>query len=187
MRFEKQQFSYELSEREKEVFENLASTDPLTGAINRRKFDELALRELRRVVRYHHPLTCLMLDIDHFKQINDRYGHAAGDEVLKQFYKTMVEVVRSVDIVARIGGEEFVVLLPETAHEPAVQLAERIRLAVEALQLKLESGEVITLTVSIGVSSWREPMSGVATLLERADGALYRAKGEGRNRVMSAR
>ncbi len=186
LRFQKQEFTFEMSERDKEAFEQLASIDPLTGAINRRKFMQLAESELHRTQRYQNALSCLMLDIDHFKQVNDRYGHAAGDQVLRAFFEACCHSVRDTDIVARIGGEEFVVLLPETSQADALQLAERIRSEVSQMQVAIDERQRIELTVSIGASFWSEEISDIEALMEQADSALYRAKHEGRNRVAIA-
>ncbi len=186
VRFQKQEFTFEMSEREKETFEQLASIDPLTGAINRRKFLQLAEIEIRRAHRYQNDLSCLMLDIDHFKQINDRYGHAAGDQVLKAFFEACFHSVRDTDIVARIGGEEFVVLLPEISQKDALRLAERIRSEVAKIRVSIDERQVIELTVSIGASFWSEEITDIEELMEQADTALYHAKHEGRNRVVIA-
>ncbi len=185
VRYQKQAFRKEVSEREKVQFEQLASIDAMTGAINRRKFEQLAEHELQRADRYQRPLCCLMLDIDHFKQINDQYGHAAGDEVLRAFFHCCAETVRDSDTVARIGGEEFVVLLPETVLSDGVELAERIRHAVEQLQIMVDAETIVRLTVSIGVSHWSGSSMGLGELMEQADSALYDAKRGGRNRVAS--
>lgn len=172
--------------REKERFRMLASTDPLTGALNRRKFSELATEEIDRCQRYDRPLSVMMLDLDLFKQVNDSYGHAAGDEVLRAFYHTCHNNVRSSDKVSRLGGEEFAILLPETNREQATELAERIRIATSQLVVPLEHGsQIADLSVSIGVTAWADGIfNDIQDMLEMADQALYQAKERGRNRVV---
>ena len=169
---------------EHERYRRLASTDSLTGAVNRRKFNKLAEHELGRVQRYRRPLSLLMLDIDFFKRVNDTYGHAAGDEVLKVFYQTCVDTARKTDIVARLGGEEFAILMPETDLNAARKVAERIRHNVELLLIEVEEHN-ITVTVSIGISSWEQGrFKQVNQMLSAADEALYMAKAQGRNQVV---
>jgi diguanylate cyclase (GGDEF)-like protein/hemerythrin-like metal-binding protein len=171
--------------QEKEHYKELASTDPLTGAFNRRKFNDLANGELERISRYNRPLSVMMLDLDHFKSINDNYGHASGDTVLKEFHKTCQSRVRNSDIIARIGGEEFSILMPETGLEQAKLLAERIREAVSEISVKVDN-DIIRLTVSIGVTEWSgECFQEFNDMLEYADQALYEAKNSGRNRVIA--
>ena len=183
-RFKRQSISLEQKKREKEQYKQLASIDALTGAINRRKFIELAEMEIARVKRYQHGLSLMMLDIDHFKKINDSYGHASGDCVLKAFYQTCHDMVRNTDTVARIGGEEFVILLPETHLQQAGLLAERVRTAIKNLTVT-EDETAIKLTVSIGVTSWDDGVTSVDSMLKEADEALYEAKNTGRNRVVT--
>ena len=164
------------------LLETQAHTDPLTGLANRRHFFESADAELARSRRYEAPLSLLMLDIDHFKEVNDAHGHRAGDRVLQKLAQTCLEVLRNVDVVGRVGGEEFAILLPETASEGAVEVAERLRAAVEAAEVVREEGVPIRVTVSIGAAT----LAGNAnldTLMSQADDALYDAKHRGRNRV----
>ncbi|WP_415893259.1 bacteriohemerythrin [Neptuniibacter sp. PT8_73] len=169
---------------EHERYRRLASTDSLTGAVNRRKFNKLAEHELGRVQRYRRPLSLLMLDIDYFKRVNDTYGHAAGDEVLKVFYQACVDTARKTDIVARLGGEEFAILMPETDLSAAQKVAERIRHNVELLSIEVEEHN-IAVTVSIGISSWEQGrFKQVNQMLSAADEALYMAKAQGRNQVV---
>lgn len=172
--------------REKERFRMLASTDPLTGAINRRKFNELADKEVERAQRYRRPLSVMMLDLDFFKRVNDTYGHAAGDDVLRAFYSTCFGRVRSTDIISRLGGEEFAILLPETDIRQAFELASHIRVAISRLVVELSGQDKVnTLTVSIGVTAWDETTANsIGDMLEQADQALYFAKESGRNRVV---
>jgi diguanylate cyclase (GGDEF)-like protein len=164
------------------LLETQAHTDPLTGLANRRHFFEAADAELARSRRYEAPLSLLMLDIDRFKEVNDAHGHRAGDRVLQKLAQTCLEVLRNVDVVGRVGGEEFAILLPETASEGAVEVAERLRAAVEAAEVVREEGVPIRVTVSIGAAT----LAGNAnldTLMSQADDALYDAKHRGRNRV----
>jgi diguanylate cyclase (GGDEF)-like protein len=158
----------------------LASTDPLTGLANRVRFFALAAEELRRMQRYERPLAALMVDIDHFKHINDEHGHEAGDLALRTFGALCRTLVREADVVGRIGGEEFALLLPETGQERARALAERLRGAVEGLR---DAGLCCPMTVSIGVAGVLPGEVSVEAALSRADAALYEAKRAGRNRV----
>lgn len=167
---------------QKDYYEVLATTDPLTGVFNRRRFFERGKSELARCERYQHPLSLMMLDIDHFKRVNDTYGHAVGDIVLKAFCQACTAQVRATDTMARIGGEEFAILLPEASLEQAHQLAERIRIAIENLEVVNENHK-IHFTVSIGLSEWSPQNHSIEALLEVADRALYQAKQSGRNRV----
>jgi diguanylate cyclase (GGDEF)-like protein len=165
--------------------ETLATTDPLTGIANRRKMTEQISHELERARRFHHPLSLLMIDIDHFKRINDTYGHEVGDKAIVAIARLLTESMRGVDLVARFGGEEFVLLMPETHVEVAVHAAERLRAAVAALTVEAGDGALVAQTISVGVSS-ADPSGALDTpssLLVRADKALYRAKKDGRNRV----
>ena len=160
----------------------LANTDELTGVLNRRRFMELTQQENIRARRQQDPLCILMMDLDHFKSINDLYGHEAGDEVLRQFSKIANSLLRDGDLFARLGGEEFAALLPETGQEEALAQAERLRSATELLQV-YHAGEAIAVTVSIGVASIDQDDKTPLAFIGRADRALYQAKREGRNRV----
>jgi diguanylate cyclase (GGDEF)-like protein/PAS domain S-box-containing protein len=162
----------------------LATTDPLTGALNRRRLFELASDETRRADRYGRPLCFAMLDLDHFKKVNDRHGHTAGDEALKIVAGAVRAGLRNLDLLARYGGEEFAVVLPETTLETAHAAIERIRAAVAALRLDVGSATV-RLTLSAGVVAWRSGETPDA-VLDRADAALYDAKRRGRNQVIAA-
>lgn len=160
--------------------ERLASTDDLTGALNRRRFLEVVTEEIERSSRYRHHLTLLVLDLDHFKSINDEWGHLAGDAVLVEFARICSGFLRSSDRFARMGGEEFALLLPETGLEEAAVIAERIRVATEAIVVaEVECAPVCT--VSIGAAQWREGWD-EDDLFAEADRKLYRAKQAGRNR-----
>ena len=164
----------------------LATTDSLTGASNRRHFLELSEKEFERVRRYPAPLSALMLDADHFKSINDTYGHDVGDQVLQALSRTVLAGLRSTEIFGRLGGEEFAVALPSTGLDGARVVAERLRRSVEELKVSAE-GRTVSFTISIGVAEIIEADGSFASILSRADQALYRAKSDGRNRVESAR
>jgi diguanylate cyclase (GGDEF)-like protein len=159
--------------------EYAAQHDSLTGAFNRHFFDALFEREHAHAARRGEPLSLMLLDVDHFKTVNDRYGHLVGDEVLKALVRHLAERLRGSDILARWGGEEFALLLPETTLDGAVALAESLRASVEHAEL---AAGLPPLTISIGVT---RILSGVdlASSFHRADEALYRAKSSGRNRV----
>jgi diguanylate cyclase (GGDEF)-like protein len=159
-------------------FEELATIDGLTGLYNRRHFDVLAEVEWKRFQRYHRPLSLILIDIDRFKEINDRRGHEAGDVVLKKLTTISIEGKRSADIVARLGGDEFVVLMPETDLQQARPVAERILGATESMN---------GVTFSIGVAEATLTMSGIEALLRSADTALYSAKSAGKNCIWCKR
>ena len=165
-----------------QVLEKLAASDSLTELANRRSFIEQADAEVRRAQRYGHPLALQMLDIDHFKSINDHFGHAAGDEVLRRLADVLRANLRHNDLAARIGGEEFVILLPETQLEDAAQHAERLRMAIAELRIPFEQS-TLNITVSIGVAALDHGELSPEPMLMRADSGLYRAKQDGRNRV----
>lgn len=162
--------------------EVLATTDPLTGLFNRRQFLTMTDAEWSRFQRYYRSLSVLMVDIDHFKSVNDRFGHAVGDEAIRAVADVCVRGKRKSDIVGRVGGEEFAVLLPETTLSRARTVAERIRKRVEGLTLTAEDRPV-QLTVSVGVAEAITSMPGVDALMKAADAALYQAKEGGRNRT----
>lgn len=164
--------------------QRLATTDPLTGISNRRAFLERAQHILKSSQRYQNPMSVLMLDLDFFKTVNDRYGHLSGDLVLRQFAEAVQSELREIDVFGRLGGEEFCVVLQQTQQAAAVQAAERIRQRIENLPLKSDKQQSIQLTVSIGASCLRPGEEQLEQLLDRADQALYRAKQEGRNRVV---
>lgn len=160
-----------------------AHVDYLTGVCNRRHFMDRAEQELSRAVRYGSALSILMLDIDSFKQINDRYGHKVGDTVLKEFATVCQSTLRAVDIIGRMGGEEFAVLLPETAPAAAIEIAERLREAIACTRVSVEGDLPVHFTVSIGVASMSSDNDNMNMLLNRADTRLYEAKNSGRNKV----
>jgi diguanylate cyclase (GGDEF) domain len=160
----------------------LAQTDSLTGLYNHKHFFELAKKEISRALRYQHPLTVLMVDIDYFKDINDTYGHSAGDQVLISIANLCRKIFRNIDILARYGGEEFAILLPETPVETALEVAERLRHTVENLSVSYHRRQ-FSVTISVGLTSLRDDCSSIARLIDRADTALYHSKSEGRNRI----
>lgn len=161
----------------------VADTDGLTGLSNQRHTGQLLRDELRRSNRYQRPLSILMLDIDSFKSFNDSYGHPAGDRLLGTVAGVLRSTIRSVDYVGRFGGEEFLIILPETSKDTACQLAERVRNAVEERAFVIVEGIQIRRTISIGVAAYPEDALNVNDLLQRADEALYRAKRSGKNCV----
>jgi diguanylate cyclase (GGDEF)-like protein len=163
--------------------EQQANQDYLTGLSNRRHFMVQGEMELARVQRYGEALSAFMLDIDHFKKINDTHGHKAGDIVLQKLGQLLRETLRTVDIIGRIGGEEFAILLPETDLGEASEIAERLREIIAGSEVILEAGLPLHFTVSIGVASLKEKEANLDILLSLADKALYQAKESGRNRV----
>lgn len=166
--------------------EELSVTDNLTGLANRRSLIENLLRYLARYRRNGRPFSVLMLDLDHFKSVNDRCGHLVGDEVLGQFANRLAESIRAVDFAARYGGEEFTLILFESGQPEAWESAERIRAQVEEMQVNVESEPVISVTASIGIAEVCKADAEPRDLLQRADAALYQAKRAGRNRVCFA-
>jgi two-component system, cell cycle response regulator len=168
-----------------EKLQRLAATDALTGALNRRAFLERGAAELSRAQRAGRPAALLALDIDFFKAVNDRYGHPGGDAVLKAFAATLKRETRASDIVARLGGEEFAVLLPETTGEVAFNIAERIRLAVAVRAAEFGDAK-IHVTVSIGLAQTSPAVASMDVLIAAADAALYEAKRSGRDRTVAA-
>lgn len=175
----------DITERKRmlEELRHLATTDSLTGLYNRRHFLELCQRELRRTRRYPNHVALLMLDADHFKNVNDTYGHDAGDQVLRIISRLCRAHIREVDIVGRMGGEEFAILLPQTGFPAALDIAERLRAAIAQTTLPLADGQMLRFTVSIGGYTFTGRQLAVDELLKAADRALYAAKRHGRNRV----
>ncbi len=171
-------------DRAEEAARRLAVTDPLTGTFNRRTFLELGAREIARTRRAKGALSLLMLDLDHFKRVNDQHGHQAGDEALKCVVELLQGCLRREDLLVRYGGEEFCVLLPNVALVQATLLAERVRVAVERAGFTFR-GKTIPLTVSVGMALLiRDSGEDIERLVSRADEALYSAKSSGRNRVV---
>lgn len=169
-----------LREKERQdLLEKWATTDPLTELMNRRHFFELAERELAQTKRSGRPLSFIMIDIDHFKQVNDEHGHLVGDAALIELAGLLKQQLRKVDFCGRYGGEEFVLCLPDTPAQGALEVAERIRIAVTHLQITPPSPP-LTFTISLGISQCRDDQK-VEDILKRADAALYQAKAAGRN------
>lgn len=166
--------------------QSLAFTDPLTGLHNRRSLFELSRIEFSRAHRLNRPICCMMLDLDHFKQINDNYGHQTGDQVLQEFAKRCKNSVREMDLIGRYGGEELIIILPETDLITALQIAERMCESIAEAPIKIPNGEIST-TVSVGVAAKDENTAQLETLIARADQAMYIAKHKGRNRVALSR
>lgn len=164
----------------------LASQDTLTSLFNTRAYYEAAEEIFLLAQRTHAPFSTLFLDLDHFKQINDTYGHSTGDIVLSQVAKCIKETCRTSDVIGRVGGEEFSVFLPETDHSGAMALAEKLRHKIEQLTILVEENS-LTITVSIGVASNKEHYQSVADIQRDADHAMYYAKKTGRNKVVSLR
>ena len=172
--------------KERDKYRELASRDTLTGALNRRKFNLILKQEIGFAKQDKQKLSLLLLDIDHFKSINDTYGHAGGDQVLRDFYGACFSSVKSSDVVARIGGEEFAILMPETDSAQAHVIAERLRRNISKLQVPYGQNN-IRLTVSIGLAQWHEYDSlNAEEFISHTDKALYRAKDNGRNCVIEA-
>jgi diguanylate cyclase (GGDEF)-like protein len=164
-----------------EVLRRLATTDPLTGAFNRRHYMDLMSREQRRADRYGTVYSVLMIDIDHFKRVNDTHGHQIGDQAIQAMADACKRTMRPTDIVARYGGEEFIITLTHTEAAGAVKVAERLRQAVADIVLPTDHG-ALQFTISIGVSTYAKP-SRLEQIIGAADEALYAAKKGGRNRV----
>lgn len=163
-----------------ELLARQAKTDPLTGICNRLRFEEMVEHELARASRYHTVLSLVMFDIDHFKQINDRFGHHAGDQVLKQLTALVGANVRQVDTFARWGGEEFMILIPDCGAEESWYMAEKLRQIIESFTF----AEAVRVTCSFGIAGYRAGDT-LDILARRADAALYRAKDNGRNRIVA--
>lgn len=178
------QRSQTLLELYQEKLEDLASTDALSGLGNRRHFIDAASREIDRARRHERALALIMLDIDHFKHINDNHGHQCGDEVIKSVSQLLRKELREHDIVCRIGGEEFAVLLPESTAETAAEVAERLRTVQASHKMPYGDSIEVTCTACFGVTELREGDVTIYDMLPRADQALYAAKKAGRNRVM---
>jgi len=171
------------------MFQEESITDALMGIKNRRYFDQKIVEEVALSLRYKLPLSLILLDIDHFKKINDTYGHMVGDEVLRNIACLIGEAVRDTDIVARYGGEEIAIITPSCGKQEAELLAQRLRLIVEKTTMALVGAtqEVIQVTVSMGVSAMNHIITDKDALIEETDDALYLAKKLGRNRVVSSK
>jgi len=166
--------------------EELATKDSLTGLLNRRELSRVLEEELERAHRYHRSLAVLWIDFDHFKKVNDSYGHAAGDLVLSTASRVLGDSIRGVDSVGRFGGEEFVVVLPEMGQAEALDTAERLRQSIRHKPVILETGDCVLVTVSIGVAVYPVHGTSVEELSAEADKAMYRAKMQGRDCVAIA-
>ena len=184
---------FELRKRNQELegmltrAEQVAMTDTVTGLFNRRRFNDVLKREWATAKRYGHALSCALVDVDNFKQVNDAHGHGAGDEALRHVAELVLSSVREVDLCARYGGDEFAVLLPHTPRDKAALVMERIR--VKLIEARVGWGpECAQVSISVGIASSEEPAIRAADeLVEAADAALYEAKREGRDRVVLSR
>ena len=161
----------------------LATVDPLTAVLNRQALIGRIEAELERATRYGRPLSVVLVDLDHFKRVNDTHGHSAGDTVLREFAKVLQANVRAVDIVGRYGGEEFMLLLPETDADAAATMAEKLRRVVAGRQIRVQDGNVLSITMSAGVAGGLGPHLHLDALINDADAALYSAKALGRDQV----
>jgi len=163
----------------------LSITDGLTGLWNRRLFDLRMNEELQRAIRFQEPFGLMLVDLDHFKDVNDRYGHQAGDAVLVELARRLTDATREVDVVTRFGGEEFALILPKTPVQGTLRLAEKVREVVSNEPFATGNAS-IPVTVSVGAAGYPDHGLSTADLLAAADAALYRAKENGRNRVEEA-
>lgn len=166
-----------------EALRQLATHDQLTGLLNRREFDRILREEMERARRFGHPFALIMVDIDHFKQVNDRHGHPTGDAVLQEVARRLSAGVRSVDRVTRFGGEEFAVVVVEGNEAMALELSERLRQAIAGQVVSPPTGGQLNVTISAGVAVFPADGGDGAGLVQAADRALYAAKAAGRNRV----
>jgi diguanylate cyclase (GGDEF)-like protein len=162
----------------------VSDTDELTGTYNMRAFSSMLQRSFRQSVRYGHAMSIVMVDSDNLKQVNDTYGHEAGNRLLQHLVRCIREQLRGSDVMARFGGDEFIVLLPETNSKGAMEMAERIRKSIEVSRFDIRGGDTNT-TASLGVASYPEDGGNLDVILDKADKAMYRAKQLGRNRVMA--
>jgi diguanylate cyclase (GGDEF)-like protein/PAS domain S-box-containing protein len=172
----------ELKRAQAELY-RLATTDSLTQTSNRLYFERLARAELKRAARFHRPVAVMMMDIDYFKHINDRFGHSGGDQALAAFSKACRQNIREIDSFARFGGDEFVLLMPETKEDEAYKMAERLRLALAQSPIEID-GHSVSVTISVGIATLMDEGDNLERMQERADRALYSAKQGGRNRTV---
>lgn len=179
-------FQSQVVQKQRQRVRELARRDQLTGLLNRREFEDRYYDEFQRANRYGKFLSALMADLDHFKEINDTYGHQLGDEVLRRMGEVLQDMTRQVDIVGRYGGEEFVVVLPETDLKNGLRAAERINRELAAQEFAAEEGQTFSVTCSIGVAELASADGDPEGLIKQADGALYRAKESGRDQVVQA-
>jgi diguanylate cyclase (GGDEF)-like protein len=175
----------DLAQRAQQELRILSEFDPLTGVLNRRSLAERSERERCRSLRYNRPWSCIMLDLDAFKSVNDTHGHVSGDMVLKAVAELLTQQCRPSDLVARYGGEEFCIIAPETDQQAAVHLAERLRTSLARHRIEVLAG-ILNVTGSFGVAESCADSEGVERLIARADDALLAAKRAGRNRVVAA-
>lgn len=167
----------------REQMETLAMHDSLTGLLNRRAIDEYAEAEFTMAGRKNRALSVILLDIDHFKNVNDRFGHKFGDHALQQVAKILTEDLRTYDRIGRWGGEEFILILPDTQLKDAATVAERVRVRTAEMQMSLENGESFSVHISLGAACTTGQFPSITKVIDAADQALYQAKQTGRNRV----
>jgi diguanylate cyclase (GGDEF)-like protein len=182
-------FAYGLSRALTALYSRVAqeaATDPLTGLWNRRRLSEMLAREVDRALRFDHPLSFLIFDVDDFKAINDREGHPQGDAVLRAVAEVVLETTRSIDVAARYGGDEFALILLETDFEGAAMLAERLRTRVKNADIPMDGDYPMKATISVGVATLPDAAVEVETLVDAADRALLRAKRAGKNKIRTA-
>jgi len=172
-----------LNEYHRQTFENFPHTDSLTGLNNRRCFEYLVQQLIQNNLKQPAPISLLVFDVDHFKQINDRYGHDVGDQVIQMIAQTTCNEMRRHDVLARYGGEEFIACLTETSPDDALKIAERLRRKIENIMVNLEHGHRLDFTVSIGAAILESSETDLMALIKQADIALYQAKANGRNRA----
>ena len=166
-----------------EKIKQVSDTDDLTGLYNMRAFSSILQRAFKQSVRHAHPLSIVMVDSDNLKSVNDSHGHEAGNRLLQHVVRCIRDELRGSDVMARFGGDEFVILLPETEGRGAQEMAERIRKSVESSRFDIRGGDA-TMTVSIGIASYPEDGGNLEVILDKADKAMYRAKQRGRNQVV---
>ena len=167
-----------------EKLEEQAKNDYLTGLYNRRYFDEKAKKALLKSTKKNSLMSLIVLDIDYFKKINDTFGHAIGDEVIKSLAELLKDNTRKEDIISRFGGEEFVVLLPNTSKEEAFDIAEKLRHKVETTKLNIYDKQFVKFTISLGIDESNNNSSNISEIINNADMALYEAKNSGRNKTI---
>ena len=166
----------------RQMFKSLSETDDLTGLLNKRSFNTVLIKVAKVAARYLHPMSIMIIDADNLKSVNDKYGHKAGDRLIIVLGDTIQDCLRTSDVIARYGGDEFVILLPQTTAEKAVEAGNRIRLAVQNSSFDVEGCRVCS-TVSIGIASYPEDAFNINELFEKADKSLYQSKMAGKNRV----
>lgn len=172
----------EQKHREASLYQR-ATRDALTGLFNRGHFTEMATLEIERARRFSEPLSLVLMNLDHFKLINDSYGHEAGERTIVEFSKICLEFARKIDIVGHLGGKEFAMMLPRSNKEPAFEVLQRLRVRVLASRIKAADGTEFGITISAGIAALRPHTHDLRELMRNADAALYKAKREGRNRV----